>query len=471
MLRQFSLTFAVVFAHEGATFAAQQPLSDNTGLIAVYQQALQNDSDLAASRADYAARQEVEPQARAGLLPELSAGVTNRSVRTQLDQPAATLNRSGTAWQATLTQPIFHADRWFQLKAAQAVTAQAAVQLAAAEQHLIMQTAEDYFAVLRAEDGLAAMKAEENAFKRQLDQSQQQFSIGLSDKTDLVQAQAGYDGARANRLAGERQVEDAFDTLMTLTNHPYRYVDGMSHRLPIVAPEPNDARSWVETAGQQNLTLLADNFAVTSAEQTLSQRQAGHAPTVDAVVAYQQGDNDSLGFTNPNPSVVYGGDVSQRSISLQVKIPLYSGGLISSYVREAYARLSETQDLRESARRQVVESTRNLHRAVNTDVEQVQARRQSIVSNQTAVQATEIGYRVGTRNIVDVLDAQRQLYNAVRDYNNSRYDYILDGLRLRQAVGTLSPSDLQELVPYLKSDYSPDRDFLPPDLASGNRAR
>ena len=153
-----------------------------------------------------------------------------------------------------------------------------------------------------------------------------------------------------------------------------------------------------------------------------------------------------------------------------MNIPIYSGGLTSSQVREAYQRLNQTEQQRESLRRQVVENTRNLHRAVNTDVEQVQARKQSIISNQSALEATEIGYQVGTRNIVDVLDAQRQLYTSVRDYNNTRYDYILDNLRLKQAAGTLSPQDLQDLTRYLKADYNPDKDFLPPDLAKAAQA-
>ena len=190
-----------------------------------------------------------------------------------------------------------------------------------------------------------------------------------------------------------------------------------------------------------------------AAEETLRQRKAGHAPTLDAVAKYQKGDNDNFGFTNPAPAPVtrYGGDVEQTSIGLQLNIPIYSGGLTSSQVREAYQRLSQSEQQRESLRRQVVENTRNLHRAVNTDVEQVQARKQSIISNQSALEATEIGYQVGTRNIVDVLDAQRQLYTSVRDYNNSRYDYILDNLSLKQAAGTLSPQDLQDLKRYLLS--------------------
>ena len=158
-----------------------------------------------------------------------------------------------------------------------------------------------------------------------------------------------------------------------------------------------------------------------------------------------------------NPLVHYGKYVDERSIGLELNIPIYSGGLTSSQVRESYQRLNQSEQSREGQRRQVVQDTRNLHRAVNTDVEQVQARRQAIISNQSSLEATEIGYQVGTRNIVDVLNAQRQLYAAVRDYNNSRYDYILDTLRLKQAAGTLSPADLEALSAYLKQDYDPDR--------------
>lgn len=187
---------------------------------------------------------------------------------------------------------------------------------------------------------------------------------------------------------------------------------------------------------QQNLRLLASNYAVNAAEETLRQRKAGHLPTLDAVAQYQKGDNDALGFANSaaNPLVHYGKDVEERTIGLELNIPIYSGGLTSSQVRESYQRLNQSEQSREGQRRQVVQDTRNLHRAVNTDVEQVQARRQAIISNQSSLEATEIGYQVGTRNIVDVLNAQRQLYAAVRDYNNSRYDYILDTLRLKQAA-------------------------------------
>lgn len=466
MLRKLSLVIAVSCATNAMAMETQAPLSSKTDLVSVYHEAVDNNADLAAARADYDARKEVVPQARAGLLPNLSGGAESSSVRTAIDQPSMTTTRSAVVYQATLAQPIFRADRWFQLKAAESVNEQAALQLSATEQNLILQTAESYFSVLRAQDTLASTKAEEAAFKRQLDQSRERFDVGLSDKTDVLQSQASYDTARANRIVAQRQVEDAFEALITLTNRQYNSIEGMRHSLPILPPTPNNAKAWVDTAAQQNLNLLASNFAVEAAEETLKQRKAGHAPTLDAVAQYKTGDNDGFGLSNPNAlQQRYSGDVSQRSIGLQLNIPIYSGGLTSSQVRESYSRLNQTEQQREALRRQVVENTRNLHRAVNTDVEQVQARKQSIISNQSALEATEIGYQVGTRNIVDVLDAQRQLYSSVRNYNDTRYDYILDNLRLKQAAGTLNPGDLEALSRYLKADYNPDKDFLPPDLA------
>ncbi len=466
MLRKLSLTIAVSCASSAMAGAADLPLPIKTGLVSVYQEAVNNNADLAAARADYDARKEVVPQARAGLLPNISGGVDVNSTRTKLDEPSAVINRGGTVYRATLSQPIFRADRWFQLQAAKDVNEQAVLELSATEQNLILESAQDYFTVLRAQDTLASTKAEEAAFKRQLDQARERFDVGLSDRTDVLQAQASYDTARASRIVAKRQVDDAFQALVTLTNREYNSIEGIVHTLPVLAPTPNDAKAWVDTAAQQNLNLLASNYAVSAAEETLRQRKAGHAPTLDAVAQVEKGDNDALGFTNPNfTGQAYHGNVEQRTIGVQLNIPIYSGGLTSSQVREAYSRLSQSEQRREGLRRQVVENTRNLHRAVNTDVEQVQARKQSIISNQSALEATEIGYQVGTRNIVDVLDAQRQLYASVRDYNNTRYDYILDNLRLKQAAGTLNPGDLQDLSRYLKADYNPDKDFLPPDLA------
>ena len=437
-LRKLSLALAVSCASNGMAWA-EAPLSNKTDLVSVYQEAVNNNADLAAAMAQYGAQKEVVPQARAGLLPNLSGGAQVSSARTSLDQPSTTANRNAHSYQATLAQPLFRADRWFQFQAAKDVNEQAALQLSATEQNLILQSAENYFAVLRAQDNLASTKAEEAAFKRQLDQSNERFDVGLSDKTDVLQSQASYDTARANRIVAQRQVDDAFEALITLTNRQYNSIQGISHNLPILPPAPNDAKAWVETAAKQNLNLLASNYAVSAAEQTLKQRKAGHAPTLDAVAQYKTGDNDAFGLSNPNAlNQRYGGDVSQRSIGVQLNIPIYSGGLTSSQVRESYSRLDQTEQQREALRRQVVENTRNLHRAVNTDVEQVQARKQSIISNQSALEATEIGYQVGTRNIVDVLDAQRTLIAARTQYLAATAQATEAWVRIERIYGDLA---------------------------------
>jgi len=465
MLRNSPLPLAVLCV-VGLGIGVQENVSASpANLVSVYSEALQNDPELAAAKAEFQARREVLPQAKATLLPNLSAGVTVGDTRTAFEQPSVTSNRSGNAYQATLSQPVFHADRWFAVSAAKAISEQAMAQLAVVQQDLVMRSARDYFGVLRAQDNLAASKAEEAAFKYQLDQASARFATGLADKTDTLQAQASYDTSRANRILAERQVDDAFEALSTLTNHEYQSLQGVMHRLPLVSPSPASVGDWVDTAAKQNLNLRVSNYAVDSADETVRQRKAGHAPTLDVVARVQKGDNDSLGFTNPSKTGArYSGDVEQRTVSLELNIPIYSGGLINSQVAEAVARLDESEHQRESVRRRVVESTRNFYRAVVTDVEQAKARNQSIISNQNAVQAAEVGYRVGTRNIVDVLDAQRQLFTAVRNYNDSRYDYLLDTLELKRAAGTLSPEDLQALQGYFKPDYDPDKDFLPPDI-------
>ncbi|MFJ2456724.1 TolC family outer membrane protein [Pseudomonas protegens] len=434
-------------------------------LLSVYQEAVINDAKLSAARHDYRALREAVPQARAGLLPTLSAGGTVESVRLQRDEPSLTRMRSQSVFQANLNQPLFRLDRWYQLEAAQASTAQAALELSAKEQSLILGAAQAYFETLRALDLLAASKAEELALKRQQHQAQGRLENGASSITDVLDAQAAYDNANANRKLAERKVDDAYEALARLTKQDYSSIEGIQHQLPIETPVPNDANAWVNQAVQQNLSLLASNFAVTAAEKTNSQRKAGFAPTLDVVASYRKGDNDNFGYSNPSDfgRSGYRGDVAQRTIGLELNIPLYSGGMTRSQVREATERLAQSEDERDDRRREVVQNTRNFHRAVNSDVEQVGARRQTILSSQASVKANTVGRELGARNTADVLNAERQLYSAVREYNNARYDYIINTLKLKQAAGTLSPTDLANLAVYLTKKYDPDRDFLPPD--------
>lgn len=466
-MRLLSLTF-VIATVLGSTAYAAPNTTNKVNLLDVYQFAVDNNADLAAAHADYQAQSERVPQARSGLLPQLGAGASNTSSRSKVDtnMGSQSTSRSAFVYQANLSQPLFRLDRWYQLQAAQATNEQSALELSAIEQNLILQSSEVYFSVLRAQDNLAASRAEESAFKRQFDLASERFDVGLSDKTDVLQAQAAYDAARANRMIAERMVADAFQAVITLTNMDLAALEGVKHSLPILAPTPNDATAWVNTATKQNLSLQAINYAVNAAQESVKQRKSGHAPTVDAIAQYQKGDNDGMGFINSGQGMPYrfNGKAEQSSIGLQLNIPLYTGGMTRSQVREGVYRLDQVEQMRESLRRSTVQDARNFYRAVNTDVEQVQALKQAIISSQSAVEATQIGYEVGTRNIVDVLDAQRVLYVAVRNYNNARYDYILNNLRLQQTAGTLSPDNLQALSQYLNPDYNPDNDFLPPDL-------
>lgn len=450
---------------------AQPKDSESMGraeLIAVYREAVLHNSDLAAARMDYEARQEAVPQARANLLPTISSGVTIESTRLERDMPQLTRARNGTTYQANLKQPLFNAESWFALRAAKASTSQAAFELSAKEQELIIKAAEAYFETLRASDDRAASQAEEIALKQQMDQAQARLSGGLSSITDVLDAASAFDNAQANRKLSERKVDDAFEQLVRLTNRNYESIEGIQHSLPVLAPTPADPKLWVDAAVRQNLMLQASDRAVEAATETLSQRRSGHAPTLEAVASYRKGDNDSFGYSNPTDfgRDGYRDSVSQSSIALQVNIPIYSGGRVDSQTRESYKRLNQTEELRETQRREIVFNTRNYFRAVNSDIEQIQARKKTILSSQGSLKASKVGADIGTRNTVDVLNAQRQLFKAVRDYNNARYDYILNNLRLKHMAGTLSPSDLESLAQYLKVDYSPTRDFLPAELTS-----
>lgn len=465
LLSRISIISSIVFVANMNAMAGNHNVDKPTvkvGLLSVYYDAVDNNSDLAAAKAQYEVKQEVVPQAKAGLLPQISGSADYKNTRTALDQPPNTLRRNSYEYGISLTQPIFRVDRWFQLQAAYAKDEQAKLSLAVTEQQLILQTAQVYFSILQAQDDLAATRAEEQAYKRQATEALERFKLGLADKTNYLQAQSAYDMSRATRVTAEKSVQDAFQALTTLTDRHYEAVKGIQHTLPITAPIPNNAQAWVDKAVAQNISLKAGFYGVAAAEETVKQRKSGHAPTVDFIASYKRGDNDAFNFTNTATTAArYGANVSQSSVGVELQIPIYSGGLTSSQAREARSALMMSEHEQESLRRKVVQNTTDYHRAINADIEQIKALRETIVSSLSAVDATKIGFQAGTNDIVDVLDAQRRLYDAVRNYNNARYSYILDVLRLKQVVGTLNPGDLQALDKFLTSSYEADKDFLP----------
>lgn len=454
MFRLSVLSLLIISAQ---AHAAEAPLRST--LMSVYSQAVEHNSEIAAAQEDSLARREAVPQARADLLPQIDLHARNADVRTDLH---GVDSRSGNLYRVTLSQPLFDAGRWFNLKSAQAMSEQAQLDFSTAQQELILKTAQTYFDTLLAEDSMAATKAELRAFERQLNQTRQRYDAGLSDQNDVLSAQASFDRSHASLINAQRLTDDAYQALNRLTGQTQAALIGIRHSLPVEAPSPNEAQAWVDQALAQNLRLKASQARTEAAQQNLRSSKAEHLPTLNLQLGYSQGDSDVMDM--PQPIGQPGGHAKQSSVSLNFKLPLYSGGRTSSRVREAYHRFGESEYDQTSLQREVVEASRNAFRSVNSEREQVRALRQTILSSQGALRATELGYEVGNRNIVDILSAQRDLYNAVRDYNMARYSYILSGLKLKLAAGSLSPADLQGLAQYLKPDYNPDTDFLPADL-------
>jgi outer membrane protein len=452
------------------------PALAQSDLMTIYQEALLNSADLAAAEADALARQEVLPQARAQLLPSLGIGAGLAKEYVDVDG-AGSDDYTTHYYQASLTQPLFRADRWFNYQAAKSQSEQAQVEFSAIQQQLILDVAQAYFNVLRASDNLATARAEEAAFERQLEQARERFEVGLAARTDVLEAMAGFDAARATRITATTNLDVSYQALTRLTNRDHPELLGMSHELPVLAPTPVDMQQWVETAAAQNLSLQAYRLAISSASEALRSSKSGYAPAIDAFVRYSDNHGGAqLGGLGGRA----GGDTELTQLGVEMTLPLFTGGGTSSRIRESTFRLSQAEQASEAELRRVVERTRNLFRTVTSSVEEVEARRQTIISSKAALDATQTGYEVGTRNVIDVLDAQRNLYRAVRDYNNARYNYIIDNLSLKQAAGTLSPQDLEDLTAWLNPDYDPDRDFIPPfteeevrrmNIGSGSRAR
>ncbi len=441
---------ATILAASGLVAAAEP-----TDLLQVYELALKNDARLAAAQASFNASGEAVPQSRAALLPQISMSAETADNRRQLLESnplpsgsSRTSKWNSHGWSASLTQPLFNLESWFNFERAGILTDQARLSLSIEQQNLIMRVSETYFNVLRAEDTLATAEAEEKAVQRQLDQTQQRFEVGLIAETDVLEARAAYDGSRVTRIEASNSVNVALENLRTLTNTLINDLAKLDKTMPVASPAPAAVEEWVNTAVAQNLSLQAARKGVDAANFQLKASRSGHAPTLNAVASYAHD------VTVPNPASNPSGKTNTTSYSLQLSVPIFSGGLTSSKVRESGYRLDESMQTADQTLREVSAGTRNLFNTVNADVERVDARCQGIVSASSALKATESGYEVGTRNIVDVLNSQRNLYSAQRDYLNARYDFIINTLKLKQTAGTLSPQDLQDLNAWMHASGS-----------------
>jgi outer membrane protein len=425
-------------------------------LMTIYQLALENDPQLQAAKEQLSAARESKSLARSQLLPTIGLGATYDSVRRKYrtlqgnaiddairlglaDEEKSTGNEKALA--LSLTQPIYRRDRLLQLEQADSTIAQAEAEYAAAEIDLMVRSTTTYFNILSAEDDLRVAKAEREATGRQLEQAQQRFDVGLIAITDVHEAQAAFDAARASEIAAENSLDNAWEALFEIIGpQPKQALAKLGKTLALNPPVPKVLQEWSDTAQQQNYSIIAARAGLESLRQEIDVSRAGHFPTLDLVGGYTVNRSD---FDNAT-------EIDTGSIGLSLEVPIYTGGAVSAQTRQALANFRASQQGLDQTRRAVNRQVRDAYRGVLSSISQVEALKAATISAQSALESTQAGYEVGTRTIVDVLNVQRNLFSSQRDYLNSRYGYIINGLTLKSAAGTLSESDLERVNGWLE---------------------
>lgn len=427
------------------------PFTYGNSLFDVYELALQNDAQLKADKAKYEAGLQNKTIARAGLLPQINAGYqvgkTDSELTNNITNVTTKDDYDTQGWDISLNQPLFNMASWYIYKQGVKLSEQSEAQFGADQQSLIVRVAEAYFNVLRSIETLEATIAEEKALAKQLEQTKQRFEVGLTAITEVHEAQAAFDSARAATLEARGNLGINYEALEVLTGKPEDKVAPLSAKFPVINPEPANRADWVEFSLKNNYSLKASKLQADAALQNAKANRAGHLPTLGASLGYSDNESDGTERSSPMDRATDG-----SSVNIKLDVPIFSGGATTGRSRQAYAQYNQSQELYNSTQRNVIQNTRALHLSVETDVASVQARKQAIVSNQSALEATQSGYEVGTRNLVEVLLAQRNLYQARRDYSNALYDYVIDTIKLREVAGMLTPSDVQEIDKWLLDD-------------------
>jgi outer membrane protein len=451
----------------GAANARSESLAD------IYQLARQNDPTLAQADANRKAVREAKPQAIGALLPQITGtasyafdGVDStgqRVVSVAPGVPPFTVNTSGFThgkafdWSAQLRQSLFHWDQWVKFRQADKQAVQADVDYRVAELDLFLRVATAYFNVLQAQDTLQADQAAREAIGRQLEQAQKRFEVGLIAITDVQESQAGYDQAVATEILAKRALANSKEALRAITAQYPGELAAPTADLALAPPTPADENSWVDTALKQNYSLQSAQLGAEIARDNIGIARGGHIPTLDLVAQHVY--DDTNGWSNsianyPGQSVVTIGPANSgrqdNNISVQMSIPIFSGGVTQSKVRQSVYQHRAAKNKLEATARETQRQTRDAFQGVNSDISRVKALQQAVKSAQTALQATEAGFEVGTRTTVDVLNGRQNLVQAETNYAKSRYDYILDVLRLKQAAGTLEDKDVGEINAWLK---------------------
>ncbi len=451
-------------------------------LLEIYQQALQSDPQIREAEARRLASLEAKPQARSVLFPQISANAdwTKVDASGSSFEPSIgdTINfnqeTDGPSWDFQLRQTLFRWDQVVGLRQADKLVAKAEAVREAAQQDLIVRVADRYFGVLAAEDRLTSIHADRTAIARQLEQAKQRFEVGLIAITDVQESQAAYDQAVANEIAAKRSLATAREFLREITGQYVSELSAPGEDFPLIKPTPEDEASWVDLSMSQNLNLVASRLDEQIARDEIAFRRTGHYPTLDLVArsAEVRSEGDAAtggGLLPPSLSEI---DTTRETdtISIQFSVPIFSGGGTSSRVREAVYLHRAAREQLQRVTRETERQARDAYLGVISERSRVKALEQAVASSRTALEATEAGFEVGTRTIVDVLNSQFSLYLAITNYYQSRYDYVLNALRLKQAAGTLEVQDLERIDQWLTKRKPPEQAIAEEEAAATETA-
>ena len=414
-------------------------------LLQVYRDAQRYDAVYSAARNNLQAGREKLPQGRALLLPTLNlTGNANRqAIESDSKNPALvpSFNRYPhlVGYQLTFTQPIFRLQNWNQYDQSEFQVRQAEATFGQAAQDLMLRLAQAYFDVLAAQDSLALVRAQKAAISEQLAQAKRNFEVGTATITDTHEAQARSDLSTAQEIAAQNDLENKRRALQLLTGREYAALKPLRADIRLSEPNPNDEQTWVELATRQSYAVQAQEAGTAIAALEAKRNSNAHLPTLDFVATYGQTDQTAT-LTSP-----IGNTLTQTQIGLQLALPLYAGGGLNSREREAAALSLKARDDLDNARRSAALATRQSYLSVINGIAQVGALEQARVSSQSALDSNKLGYEVGVRINIDVLNAQQQLFSTERDLAVARYNTITSLLKLKAAAGSLIEQDLEEV--------------------------
>lgn len=426
-----------------AAIAALVPSQANAiDLLSVYRMAQGSDPTFEASRYALEAGREKLPQARAGVLPSINLngnGSRQDGQSSFAGSPFTDRSVNSWAWSLQLSQPVVRVANWIGVAQAGAQIEQAEAQFAQAESDLILRTSQAYFDLLNARDSVTVARAQLRAVEQQRVLAQRRYDVGEATITDVYESQSRHDLGRSQLVQALNDQEAKQAELERLVGPLPEPVAGLKADVTPPGPEPKDVNAWMAHARENNPVVRTQLAAVEVAEKEVSRNHAAHLPTLDFTAGY--GNNYSSG------SMISPADIENRvkssTIGLQLTIPIYQGGAVNSRVTEAIANRYKSRAELEAAKRQAATQARQAYGGVTSGLSQVEALTSAVTSSLDSVNANKIGYRIGTRVNIDVLNAEQQLFAAQRDLAKARYDTILQGMRLKAAGGTLTEADVQ----------------------------